>query len=190
MKRISAVVLSLVLIILMFAGCGCEHDYSSSVVKEATYEAEGEMSYTCTNCGDSYTEVIAKLEKHVVPTEVLEETLANTRYQSSVFSISVEKLVEQAMDNYKVTYYSGEEAIEKGLVQESEIDASVDINYLYYGVISGDTMMNPEIPYMTRYEEKAIEVWMVFDESDQLVSSGITLCSNLQTCAILLMSSF
>ena len=39
------------------------------------------------------------------------------------------------------------------------------------------------------YEEEAVKVWMVFDENDELLNSGVTLCNNLQTCAILLMTS-
>ncbi|MBR2884829.1 MAG: hypothetical protein IKB93_08550, partial [Clostridia bacterium] len=40
---------------------GCEHNYDSSVTKEAACTADGEKIYTCSKCNDSYIEVIPKL---------------------------------------------------------------------------------------------------------------------------------
>ncbi len=37
------------------------HSYSEEVTKEATCEEEGELTYTCSECGDSYTEAIPAL---------------------------------------------------------------------------------------------------------------------------------
>ena len=36
------------------------HDYIGTVTKEPTTAAEGEMTYTCSRCGDTYTELIPK----------------------------------------------------------------------------------------------------------------------------------
>ena len=36
----------------------CDHNYVGEVTKEATCEEDGVMTYTCSKCGDSYTEVI------------------------------------------------------------------------------------------------------------------------------------
>lgn len=36
------------------------HDYKSEIIKEATATEEGQIKYTCKNCGNSYTETIAK----------------------------------------------------------------------------------------------------------------------------------
>lgn len=36
----------------------CKHDYSSTVTTAATCEASGLMTYTCSKCGDTYTEKI------------------------------------------------------------------------------------------------------------------------------------
>ena len=189
MRKLMTVAFCLLLIMTCLTACGCEHEYISYVTKEATYDAEGEMIYVCSKCDDTYTESIKKLEKHVVPTSVLDNSLSNAKYYSSPFSISVGKLVNSAMDNYKIKYLTGEEAIAEGYLSESDIDSSIDIDYLYYAIISGDSMVNPDIPYMTEYEEEAVKVWMLFDENDELLNSGVTLCSNLQTCAILLMTS-
>lgn len=42
----------------------CDHDYSVKITKEATCSEKGTKKYTCKNCGDSYTEDIAKLTTH------------------------------------------------------------------------------------------------------------------------------
>ena len=36
------------------------HDYKGEVTKEPTVDAEGKMTYTCSRCGDTYTEPIEK----------------------------------------------------------------------------------------------------------------------------------
>ena len=49
------------LLLLAFTACGekeCEHSYQGSVTKAATCESDGVMTYTCSLCTDSYTEVI------------------------------------------------------------------------------------------------------------------------------------
>ena len=43
------------------------HDYTSKVTKEPTTTEEGERTYTCTRCGDSYTEVIPATGDPVEP---------------------------------------------------------------------------------------------------------------------------
>lgn len=189
MKKTIAMILCVLLIMICMTACGCKHEYTSSVTKEPTYDSTGEMTYVCSKCNKTYTESIEKLEKHVVPTSVLDDALSKSKYYSSPFSISVGKLVNSAMDNYKIKYLTGEDAIKAGIVAKNDIDSSIDINYLYYAIISGDTMMTPDMPYMTAYEEEAVIAWMIFDQNNQLVNSGVRLCDNLETCAILLMTS-
>ncbi|MBE6752386.1 MAG: hypothetical protein E7556_07660 [Ruminococcaceae bacterium] len=45
-----------------------KHTYTSSVTKQPSYTETGVKTFTCTICGDSYTEVIPKLEKLKSPT--------------------------------------------------------------------------------------------------------------------------
>ena len=52
------------------------HSYTSAVTKEATTEEEGVLTYTCSECGHSYTETIAKLAPTPAPTP--EQTAAPT----------------------------------------------------------------------------------------------------------------
>lgn len=43
----------------------CKHDYGVKIAREATCDGTGEMVFTCKNCKDSYSEVIAKTGMHV-----------------------------------------------------------------------------------------------------------------------------
>ncbi|MBR5979809.1 MAG: hypothetical protein IK029_03340, partial [Oscillospiraceae bacterium] len=43
------------------------HDYASSVTKEPTETEEGVRTYTCSRCGDTYSEAIPKLEPEPTP---------------------------------------------------------------------------------------------------------------------------
>ena len=45
-----------------FTITGCSHTYVSEVTKKATCSEEGVITYTCTLCGDTYTESIDKLD--------------------------------------------------------------------------------------------------------------------------------
>lgn len=175
MKKYFVLIIVIVCFIVcscFLVGCASEHDYESSITKDSTYESIK--------------------EKHIIPTPVLDKALSESKYYKNPFSISVGKLVNSAMDSYSITYYSGEEAVSKGYLSKSKIDNSIDLDKdldnLYYAIISGDAMLNPEVPYMTKSEERAVEVWMLFDENDNLLNSGVTLCRNLQTCAIILMT--
>lgn len=192
MKRKIAILLCTVSLLLTFAGCGpkCEHEYISKVTKEATYEAEGEMEYTCSKCGDVYTEATAKKEKHIVPTDILVDAFSYIKFENGMFSMGIGELVNRAVSNYDLEFIPGEEAIEKGYIKKSEFGSDVDINYVYYVVVSGDVMVNPEIPYYTTYYDTAIKGWMLFDESDNLDQYNISICKDLQTCAILLMAGY
>ena len=52
-----------------------EHNYESVVTKQATTTEEGETTYTCTVCGDTYTETIPVLEEETTTApETTEET--------------------------------------------------------------------------------------------------------------------
>lgn len=50
--------------VLILGKCG--HDYKSEITKEATCTQDGEMTFTCTNCGDTYTETISATQHNPV----------------------------------------------------------------------------------------------------------------------------
>ena len=151
----------------MLSGCGeteitptteCDHSYMSVVTKDATYDQTGSITYTCEKCQDSYTEEIPKKEKHVVPNSVLDNAVSYAKYSVPPFSINVGKLINTAMPNYSGKHYTGEDAIAKGYLTRSQIDSSVNIDNVYCSIVSGDVMINPDIPYMTQYEEQALKI--------------------------------
>ena len=189
MKKIISMSVLTVLVLMLFAGCSCDHQYTSAITKEPDYDNEGEKIYTCSKCGDTYMEPIDKLVRETLSTAVLDAALSSIRYYSGPFSISMGNLIPNSMENYSIQYYTGEDAIEKGYISQKDFGSSVDINNVYYAVVSGNVMVNPEIPYLTNYVEGAVKTSMIFDDNGQLISANVTLCNNLETCAILMMTS-
>lgn len=69
-----------IMAMLLVASCGeakkeekaCEHQYTKDVTTEATCTEDGVMTYTCSKCGDNYTEAIEKIE-HTYTSEVTKE---------------------------------------------------------------------------------------------------------------------
>ena len=166
------------------------HNYTSSVIKEATYDTEGEISYVCVNCGYSYTQVIEQLTKHTVPENVLNKVLSDMRYDiSQQFSIPMGQLINYSIDGYKLQYYSVEEAPSLGYLFEGDLPETADEDMVYIAVVSGNTKVNPEIPYMTEYEDQALVAYMEFDENNNLIDYGYDACSNLHNCALIMFSS-
>ena len=192
MRKLIAILLCAVVMLTSLVGCTpkCEHDYIAEVTKEATYDAEGQTQYTCSKCGDTYTEAIAKKEHHIIPTDTVNEAFSYIKYESGIFSMYLGDLVQKGIKNYKLQYFTAEEAIEKGYMKRSDFGSDVDLDYVYYVLVAGDVMVNPDIPYYTTYFEKAIAGTMVFDENDELAEYSISICESLRTCAILLMSSY
>ncbi|MBO4496051.1 MAG: hypothetical protein J5752_09370 [Clostridiales bacterium] len=72
MRKITAILIVLSMLFAL-AACKkkCEHEYSSTITKEATCAEEGLRTYTCSKCGDTYTEAIAKSNDHTYASEVI-----------------------------------------------------------------------------------------------------------------------
>ena len=57
------------------------HKYSSKVITAATHLKEGVRKYTCSTCGDSYSEAIAKTKEHsYLPSKIVEPTCESEGY--------------------------------------------------------------------------------------------------------------
>ena len=67
--------------------------------------------------------------------------------------------------------------------RKGAVNAALSVEGLDFLVVLGDSVG------MTEYEKEAAVVWMIFDENNKLLNSGVDLCENLETCAIILMSS-
>lgn len=46
-------------VVLALASCGCEHIYDEAITTQPTCTAEGVKTFTCSLCGESYTEAVA-----------------------------------------------------------------------------------------------------------------------------------
>ena len=98
------------------------HSYASSVTKKPTCEQEGEMTYTCSACGDSYTESIP-MTAH---TEVIDEAITPTCIKTGLTegkhcSVCGEVLVEQEVVPTIAHNYVGEETKKPTCEQEGEM---------------------------------------------------------------------
>ena len=49
------------------------HNYIGTVLQQPTHLTEGVLQYTCSECGDSYTEAIPKLEEHTFDQQVVSD---------------------------------------------------------------------------------------------------------------------
>lgn len=168
----------------------CDHEYTSTVTEEATYDSEGVMTYVCGKCGDTYTATIEKLTKHIIPTAVLEDALFSCKC-SSGYPVAVGKVIEYGMKKYEIQYLTGEEAIALEYITEKqirEIDTSFDINYVYYAIISGDTVFYEDydspVEFDVQYRSDAAKVLMIFDENDRLQNSKVELCPYLKVAEV------
>ena len=52
----------------------CRHEYDSKVTKEASCAEEGTIEYTCTKCGEKYTEAIEKTNEHIYEETLVRES--------------------------------------------------------------------------------------------------------------------
>ncbi len=173
MKKVLVLLLAAILTFAL-AGCGdTSEDYESDY--DSGYEDGGY---------DTYEEPApARISDYV-----LESAMKNCIYRMDPFSISVGELLRKAVSGASVIYYNGDEMIEHGICEEGDIDASIDKNNVYYAIVSGEVMQNPDIPYMTQHEEKAMIVLMVFDENQNLETYDIQLSETLRICAIQIMT--
>ena len=84
---IFALILTLCAACFAFTACGdeeCAHSYSSEVTKEATCVSDGVMTYTCSLCSDSYTEVIKALDHDEVSHEAKAPTCTEIGWDAYV----------------------------------------------------------------------------------------------------------
>ncbi len=105
-----------------------DHDYVGVVTTPATYEGNGVITYTCSMCGDSYTESIAKLEAGLV-------------VESEDLTAAVEKENESDWDDY---YYeldvepadnvTDEDANMISALAEAEISEDETVDYYFMDI--------------------------------------------------------
>ncbi len=132
-------------------------------------------------------------EKHVVSDAVITEAFLSYRYNCSGFSITLRELLPKCCPDYKGSF-STYEGTKTEHLDEAEIanfengEYKEYLNNAYFVTIGGPIMENPDIPYLVTEKEVILKLLIIFDENDKVVAySMIESCSQLETCAILLM---
>jgi len=80
----------------------CEHDYVGVETQAPTCSAEGVMTYTCSKCGESYTEAIATIPHNYVE-DIIDSTCTATgtkTYECSVCFDSYDEVIPVKPHNY------------------------------------------------------------------------------------------
>lgn len=62
MKKLIGLAFVIMAVCLVFAACGCEHEYEQKITTKASCASVGIKTFTCTKCEDSYTEEIPMIE--------------------------------------------------------------------------------------------------------------------------------
>ena len=95
-----------------------EHSYTSVVTKAATHTQTGIKTYTCSGCGDSYTETIAKLEGHTYNKVVTDPTCTAKGYTTYTCACGDTYTADEAAalgHNYKSEVTKAPTCTEKGV---------------------------------------------------------------------------
>lgn len=83
-----------------------EHLYTEEITKPATHMVEGEKTFTCSACGDSYIEVIEKDPKHYAELKYKSATCTEEGYERAVCEcgfVMVDKVYEKLGHFYSYT---------------------------------------------------------------------------------------
>ena len=78
---------AILFVILLFTGCNkvCTHNYQSQTTQEASCTEEGLLTFTCTECGDTYTQAIPVLE-HVWDQGIVQKDASCTETGILIYS--------------------------------------------------------------------------------------------------------
>ena len=132
-------------------------------------------------------------EKHIVSDTVITDAFLSYRYNFSGFSMTLRELLPKCCPDYKGSFatYEGTKNEHLDAEEIADFESGEYKQYLdnsYFVIISGPIMENPDIPYLVTEVDVILKLLIIFDENDQVVGySLIDECSQLQTCAILIM---
>ncbi len=109
LRKVLAFILTLAMLFSLTACKKCEHSYTSSITKEATCVEEGVKTFTCSKCGDSYTETIPKTDEHNYTSEITKEASVSETgiitYTCTLCGHSYTETIEKIKSNWKIDYY-------------------------------------------------------------------------------------
>ncbi len=127
---------------------------------------------------------------------VITEAMLSFRYPAGAFSVPLRDLLPKCCPDYKGTFASYEELKTDKLSKEQiqKYESSNFKEYLdnsYFVTLTGCIMKNPEIPYLVTENKEILTLLILFDDNDNVVGHAIVNnCSELETCAILIATSY
>lgn len=100
------------IVILLLSGCGCDHEYDEGVVTtEPTCVDTGVKTFTCTKCGDTYTEEVPVIDHVYEPMVTKEPTFeeeGETTYTCTVCGDSYTEAIPVRDDKVVIRPYAKE----------------------------------------------------------------------------------
>lgn len=125
--------------------------------------------------------------------ETVVEALYDSRFYSGDFSISFGELLPECCADYEINYTAYNKA-KNDYLEEDDItdleegDYKQYLDNSYFVTVSGMVMENPQLPNLLKKQDEIVTLLILFDKNDEAVSYQIVnCCSQLETCAILLM---
>lgn len=88
----------------------CEHVYTTDITIEATCAADGEMTFTCKNCGDVYKEKVPKTDTHTYESSVTKEA---TCEEEGVTTFTCSACGDEYTESIAATGHSHESSVTK-----------------------------------------------------------------------------
>ncbi len=113
---------------------------------------------------------------------------------SDFYKISVDEGVNALVKNYSVTCVclADDQSAAEKIFNKSYLDTyrdEYDLNNVYYCEVTGDLMLNPDIPYYTD-RQTVVYCIMAFDEKGNLIegSDTLSISNDFQTSLLVYMS--
>lgn len=88
----------------------CEHVYATDITIEATCAADGEMTFTCKNCGDTYKEKIPQTDTHSYESSVTKEA---TCEEEGITTFTCSVCSDEYTESIAATGHSHESSVTK-----------------------------------------------------------------------------
>ena len=118
-----------------------DHNYVSQITKETTCTEDGEKTYTCSDCGDSYTETLLPFGHFHFPEEV-KPTCTEPGYTAYVCIFCADTYKENFVEPTGHSYYYG------GYIEEPTCQSTgwISLNCMYCGHTASE-----EVPAVDHY---------------------------------------
>lgn len=183
MKRVLMLLL-VGLLLLSVIGCGSPVDNESASSSSSTTSTQPSSLSSTTSTQPSISD------------RAITEAMLSFRYPAGAFSVPLKDLLPKCCPDYKGTFTSYEELKTDKLSEEqiqkyesSNIKELLDNSY--FVTLTGCITENPEVPYLVTENKEILTLLILFDDNDNVAGHIIVnSCSELETCAIIIATSY